>query len=304
MVQLIAKIKIPLLSALFLLGSISGLRAQYWSLTGNWLPAPTITNPPKWFGTINTQPIIIKTAGAERMRILGSGSGIGNIGINTPNPEERLEIANGILKLSGPTGAGGPMMFFKGALSSTYAADWSIEYAPAGTNNPNAGLNFWKPFGSPNWGNNYLFLRDNGNVGIGTNNPTATLSVNGNVLIGDASTQLPSAGMPLGYRLYVQYGILAEKVKVAVPNSSNWSDFVFANDYKLQDLCQVEKFIRTNKHLPDIPSASEVVRDGLDLGSMDALLLQKIEELTLYIIAQDKKIDLLAKELSGRHTSK
>jgi hypothetical protein len=105
-----------------------------------------------------------------------------------------------------------------------------------------------------------MLLKGSGNVGIGTTNPTEKLAVNGT--------------------------IKAKEVKV----ETNWSDFVFEDDYKLQSLNEVESFIKENKHLPDIPSKAEVKENGVSLGEMDAKLLQKIEELTLYIINQEKRI--------------
>lgn len=72
-----------------------------------------------------------------------------------------------------------------------------------------------------------------------------------------------------------------------------WADFVFADGYELPSLNDVEVFIAKNKHLPDMPSETEVLEKGLDLGEMQALQQQKIEELTLYIIQQQKQIDLL-----------
>ena len=95
------------------------------------------------------------------------------------------------------------------------------------------------------------------------------------------------------YKLFVETGILTEKVRVAIKNTANWSDYVFADDYQLAKLSEVEAFLKTNKHLPNIPSAEEVVKDGIDLGAMDAKLLGKVEELTLYIIALNKEIELL-----------
>lgn len=102
---------------------------------------------------------------------------------------------------------------------------------------------------------------------------------------------------PTGYKLYVEQGILTEKVKVAIKTSSDWSDFVFADTYKLRPLNEVEAFIKDNKHLPDVPSANEMVTNGLDVAKTDALLLQKIEELTLYIIQQQKEIEELKKRI-------
>jgi hypothetical protein len=75
-----------------------------------------------------------------------------------------------------------------------------------------------------------------------------------------------------------------------------WSDFVFQPTYKLKPLIEVEKYIKTNGHLEDIPSAKEVEKNGVNMGEMQAKLLQKIEELTLYVIEQQKTIDELKKE--------
>jgi hypothetical protein len=106
------------------------------------------------------------------------------------------------------------------------------------------------------------------------------------------------ASTPKGYKLYVAEGILTEKVKVAIQNTDDWSDKVFADSYQLRTLSEVETFINKNKHLPDVPSATEVVEKGVDVGKMDALLLQKIEELTLYMIELKKSNEQLRKELN------
>jgi hypothetical protein len=98
---------------------------------------------------------------------------------------------------------------------------------------------------------------------------------------------------PGSYNLYVANGILTEKVKVAVAITADWSDKVFNNNYNLKSLPEVEEYIKKFKHLPEIPSAEEVVSSGIDLGKMDAKLLQKIEELMLYIIKLNKEIDAL-----------
>ncbi len=78
---------------------------------------------------------------------------------------------------------------------------------------------------------------------------------------------------------------------------TNWSDEVFYKSYKLMPLHQLESYIETNKHLPDIPTEEEVLKDGVKLSEMNALLLKKVEELTLYIINQQKRIHRLEKEL-------
>jgi hypothetical protein len=94
--------------------------------------------------------------------------------------------------------------------------------------------------------------------------------------------------MPADYNLFVSKGILTEKVKVAVKNASEWSDYVFAPSYKLAPLSEVASFIKQKGHLPGVPSAAEVVEQGVDMAKMDAKLLEKIEELTLYNIQLEK----------------
>jgi trimeric autotransporter adhesin len=118
-----------------------------------------------------------------------------------------------------------------------------------------------------------------------------TITPTGQVVIGSTAT-------PTGYNLFVEKGILTEKVKVALKSDAvNWSDFVFDKSYKLRSLNEVEKFITKNKHLPEIPSAKEVYANGIDVAEMDAKLLMKIEELTLYMIEMKKENDLLKKEV-------
>lgn len=135
-----------------------------------------------------------------------------------------------------------------------------------------------------------IINRENSTLGLGTNNTNRmTIDAAGNVIIGSTTT-------PAGYKLYVETGILTEKVKVAVKTSANWADYVFADNYELQPLKSVEQYIQKNKHLPGIPSAEQVVESGLDLASMDAKLLEKIEELTLHMIKMEKQLDQLKAE--------
>ncbi|MCL6294858.1 hypothetical protein [Jejuia spongiicola] len=114
-----------------------------------------------------------------------------------------------------------------------------------------------------------------GNVGIGTTTPDAKLAVNGN--------------------------IHTKEVKVDL---IGWSDFVFKNSYKLPTLKEVEQHIKEKGHLKDIPSAEEVKKDGIYLGEMDSKLLQKIEELMLYTIEQQKQIDILLNRITELEKSK
>lgn len=87
--------------------------------------------------------------------------------------------------------------------------------------------------------------------------------------------------------------IRAKEVKV----ETGWADFVFAPDYQLPTLGEVETHIKEHKHLPGIPTEAEVKKDGANLGEMNVKLLQKVEELTLYMIQQNKEIESLKKEV-------
>lgn len=115
---------------------------------------------------------------------------------------------------------------------------------------------------------------------------TDLFTINKNGVVGIGTTNLNDAG----YKLFVESGVRARKVKV---DQLTWSDYVFESDYKLRPLNEVEQYITTNKHLPDVPSAQQMLKQGNDLGETQRILLQKIEELTLYIIQQDKKIQNL-----------
>ncbi|MBI4648788.1 MAG: hypothetical protein HY738_19915 [Bacteroidia bacterium] len=113
------------------------------------------------------------------------------------------------------------------------------------------------------------FFRNDGNVGIGTTN------------------------IPTGFKLAVNGKIYCEKVKVV---EDVGSDYVFEKDYPLMTIGELEAYIDTVQHLPDVPSAEEMKKNGLDLGDISIILLKKVEELTLYLIEQNKRIDELSSE--------
>jgi hypothetical protein len=99
---------------------------------------------------------------------------------------------------------------------------------------------------------------------------------------------------PGSYKLAVEGTIGARRLKVT---QGTWADFVFEPDYQLPPLQELETYIKTNKHLPDVPSAAEVAKDGLDVGEMNKILLQKIEELTLHLIEQEKEMNKLKERI-------
>jgi len=86
-------------------------------------------------------------------------------------------------------------------------------------------------------------------------------------------------------------GKIVAKEFYVTTNINYWSDYVFEKDYRLRPICEVEEYIAEHGHLPDVPSAEEVSEQGQDLGRMDAILLRKIEELTLYVIELEKKLN-------------
>jgi hypothetical protein len=88
-------------------------------------------------------------------------------------------------------------------------------------------------------------------------------------------------------------GTITTKVVKVTPNG--WSDYVFDSAYKLTALAEIERYVKANKHLPDVVSADQVQQKGVDLGENQAVLLRKIEELTLYVIQQEKEIQQLKK---------
>ncbi len=97
------------------------------------------------------------------------------------------------------------------------------------------------------------------------------------------------------YNLFVKGGILTEEVRVSL--NSTWADYVFHKDYNLKSLDEVEQFIVENGHLPNVPSAKQVKEDGIELGEMAKIQQEKIEELTLYIIEQNKINEKQMKEI-------
>ncbi len=104
-----------------------------------------------------------------------------------------------------------------------------------------------------------------GKIGIGTTAPTAKLTVKGD--------------------------ILATKVQIVSDDEIPASDYVFEPGYNLRSLSEVEQFVKTNKHLPEVPSATEFKENGYSVGEMDDILLRKVEELTLYTIEQQKELN-------------
>ncbi|WP_295128571.1 hypothetical protein [uncultured Chitinophaga sp.] len=133
-----------------------------------------------------------------------------------------------------------------------------------------------------------------GNAGTHNMVERMRITPEGNVGIGTAATGTN--------KLAVEGTIAARKVKVTA--ALTWPDYVFAKNYELPSIASVEKYIAEHQHLPGIPSAEEVKQEGIDLGNMDAKLLQKIEELTLYLIEMKKENEEMKARLKALESRK
>jgi hypothetical protein len=248
-----------------------------------------------------------------------SGSGIiysnpttTTVGVGITNPSELFQINGGALKIGNSSSANDR------AVNMLKIGDGS--YIQIGEWEADNKLSFKA--------SSYNFT--GGKIGIGKDNPERTLDVNGDMFINHTTTtdwgiatlikvnrDLTRAFIVentstnsnvfsiLGNGIVNAKKIYAEAFEVN-PNAMNilWYDHVFAKDYKLRSLSELEDFIKQNKHLPEIPSETEVKENGINLGEMQGKLLLKIEELTLYTIEQQKLIDNLAQRISELETAK
>ncbi|NLU94262.1 hypothetical protein [Chitinophaga sp. Ak27] len=160
--------------------------------------------------------------------------------------------------------------------------------------------NEWTTFGAPTGGRirgsneGYLVLETNS---AGTDNKLyMNTASTGNIIMatGGGSVGIGTVN-PGACKLAVEGLLGARKIKVT--QSPTWADYVFHDDYTIMPLYDTEKFIKANKHLPGIPTAKEVAENGYDVGEMNRLLLEKVEEMTLHLIRMQKKIDELESKL-------
>ena len=202
--------------------------------------------------------------------VLGNGA---SVGIGTSAPLAKLHLTSGITNTSG----------------------LRLENLTSGS--PATALNQTK----------FLTVNASGDVVLGSSNGSARIGAENWTVAGE-SLQNTNAGSviigqeiektPAGYKLVGEEGILTEKVKVAVKNTADWSDKVFAPGYRLTPLSEVEQYIKTHQHLPGILSAEQVVKEGIDVAKMNAKLLEKIEELTLYVLTLNKEVTQLRQQQS------
>ncbi len=203
------------------------------------------------------------------------------VGIGTSTPLEALDIRIGVAKSAGFIVDG----------SSTQTSDWGgVWYGlSSGTNAPILDdYTQIKP----------VVLQGYGGLAFRTASGKLTMDRDGIVTIGLDDAKIASIAANTDntheYTLYIAKGIRSERSRVDL--KTDWPDFVFEKDYNLTPLGELETFIQKNHHLPNIPNAATVQAEGIDLGDMDAKLLQKVEELTLYVIELKKEIEALKVE--------
>lgn len=131
--------------------------------------------------------------------------------------------------------------------------------------------------------NSTLFRADGDNMNVYLNEGM------GKVIVGSSAALYNCSGCT-GYRLFVKDGIKTEKIKVEIAANNGWADYVLKENYQLMPLKDLENFINEKGHLPEVPTTQEAIKNGIELKEMNILLLKKIEELTLHLILQDKRI--------------
>ncbi len=213
-----------------------------------------------------------RTNGTDRMFIGLNG----NIGIGTTAPSEKLHV-NGLIKINGATNVDNdsPGIVLASNDDFLYDGQYINHYAFGFHGYQDGSTTHTEP------GNAYMA----GYFGV----DFFTSGLNRMRISRDGIVSIGTVNRQLGYKLAVNGKVKAKEINVEV----GWADFVFENNYNLPTLKEVEAHIKQKGHLKDIPSAKEVAENGIFLGEMDSKLLQKIEELTLYAINQEKRIKSL-----------
>jgi hypothetical protein len=192
------------------------------------------------------------------------------IGIGTGTPAEQLQIIGNIL--------------LSGAIKGGHT-DWQPLALYGGTNDSDGSVILMGNNSTGSDGSIKMFARGtNSSIEFSNKNMVImALRANNDVVMGNPNTKV---------NMLVNGDITASLVRV---NTQSWWDCVFHDDYNLQPLAEVEAYINRYKHLPEIPTEAEVKANGVDVAQMNALLLKKVEELTLYVIELEKRVKDLDK---------